>query len=247
MTTRTLRGRRPRVPLYLQLKEAIWEQIEAGRLTPGDPLPSERELSVKYGISRMTCRQAIGELVAEGVLYRQRGKGTFVANPKISQGLLALTGFTEDMTARGLTPGAILLDVRETPATPRVVDMLDLQIDRTVVQIERLRTANGQPMALEACHLPARLCPGLADAAGLTGSLYRLLKEEYGFELARARESLEAVLASRTEAVRLGVKPGAPLLLIERISYDRAGRPVEYVRSLYRGDRYRFNAELIRT
>lgn len=241
------RARLARAPLYLQLRDALWEQIEGGGLRPGDPVPSERELCLQYGISRMTCRQAIGELVAQGVLYRRRGKGTYVANPKISQSLLELTSFTEDMIARGITPGAIVLEAREVVAPPRVAAALDLQGDRTVVQIERLRTANSQPMALETSHLPARLCPGLADGDGLSGSLYQLVRTRYGIEMVRARQSLEAVTATRSEAVRLGVKAGSPLLSIERISYDRSGRPVEYVRSLYRGDRYRFDVELVRT
>nr|PZN38214.1 MAG: phosphonate metabolism transcriptional regulator PhnF [Bacillota bacterium] len=233
------------VPLYYQIMRWLLEQIEAGHLKAGDRIPSERELTEQFQVSRMTVRQALRELEAQGYLERVQGKGTYVSIPKVEQPLLALTSFTEDMHRRGMTPGSVLLRAGTIPAGRRCARALGISETEPVVRLERLRLADGKPMALEVTHLPADLCPGILDA-DLTGSLYQLLAERYGVVLARATQTLEAVSATGREARLLGVREGAPLLLMERITRDREGRAVEYVRSLYRGDRYRFSTEMLR-
>lgn len=243
---RTIRAVRGHLPLYTQLKERLWEMVEAGQLKPGDQVPSERELCERYGISRMTCRQALSDLVTDGVLYRVQGRGTFVANPKVTQGLLRLTGFTEDMLARGLMPDTRVVSAEIIPAGKKVAAYLQLPLGERVFQLERLRSAGGQPMCLEHGHYPASRVPGLERRRDLGGSLYRLLADEYDLRLVRAGETLEAVAAREREAEVLEVAVGSPLLLLERVTWEADGRPIEYVRSFYRGDRYRFQTELVR-
>lgn len=240
------RGVRARLPLYTQLKERIWEMVEQGQLKPGDQVPSERELCERYGISRMTCRQALSELVTEGLLYRVQGRGTFVANPKVSQGLLSLTGFTEDMQTRGLVPATQILAVEVVPASKKVAAYMELPIGERVTRLDRLRLANEQPMCLERSHLPEQAVPGLEKRQDLDGSLYRILAVEYGLRMAKAHETLEAVAARAHEAEALGVSEGSPLLMLERVTRGLDGHVLEYVRSFYRGDRYRFHTELVR-
>jgi len=240
-------GKGSPLPLYFQLKQIIREQIEEGALQPLDRLPSERELSQKYGISRMTVRQSLNELVNEGILYRRQGKGTFVASPKIDQGLLGLTGFTEEMTARGLRPESKLLSVERVDASPRVSEALGLSLDKRVIRLERLRLANGDPMALEVTHLPLRMFPGFPEG-DFTGSssLYEVMEVRYGIRLHRARQVLEAGIAGQRESELLEVPLGAPLLMIERVTYSDHGVAVEVARAIYRGDRYKFTVELVR-
>ena len=240
------RGARGRLPLYTQLKERIWEMVEQGQLKPGDQLPSERELCERYNISRMTCRQALSDLVNEGLLYRMQGRGTFVASPKVTQGLLGLTGFTEDMLSRGLIPETRVLSVEVVPASNKVAAFLELAIGERVVRLVRLRLASGQPMCLEQCHLPENLAPGLEKRRDLSGSLYKILSAHYGLHMVKAHETLEAVAAREREAEALEVATGSPLLLLERVTRGADGRAMEYVRSFYRGDRYRFQTELVR-
>lgn len=232
-------------PLYFKIKSKLLEAIASGQLQPGDRVSSERELTDQFGVSRMTARQALVELELQGYLQRVQGKGTFVNTPKLEQPLLSLTSFTEDMLRRGMIPGSQLLVAEETPAGRRASQMLNIRETDPVVRLERLRLAGGDPMALEIVHLPAALVPGLLQS-NLTGSVYRLLAESYGINLARASQSLEAVAARAYEEKILGVKEGTPLLMMERVAYDELGRTVEYTKSLYRGDRYRFTTELSR-
>ena len=239
-------GKDAPIPLYYQIKTRLLESIETGQLKPGDRVPSERELTTHFNVSRMTARQALTELENQGYLYRLQGKGTFVATPKLDQPLAGLTSFTEDMRRRGLEPGAQVLSAEEVPAGRKAARALGLSETALVFRLERLRLAGGDPMALEIAHVPAALVPGLAEEGALERSLYGLLRERYGIRLVRATQSLEAVAANEYEAQVLHVKEGTPLLLLERVSRDEQDRPVEFVRSLYRGDRYRFITELNR-
>jgi len=233
------------VPVYYQLKEALKEQIESGVYKPHERLPSERELEEAYRISRMTARRALEELEAEGYIYRAQGRGSFVAEPKIRQGLLWLTSFTEDMKERGMCAGARVLEVRVLK-DEKVARRLKVDPDEEFVKLQRLRTADGEPMALEVSFLRRKLCPGLEEYDFNDRSLYKTL-EEFGLHLGRAEQTVEAKVADDFEAELLGVKPGTPLLSMERVTYLADGQtPIEYVRSLYRGDRYKLFVELKR-
>jgi GntR family transcriptional regulator len=233
------------LPIYYQLKEALREQIESGVLKPHERLPSERELEETYHISRMTARRALSELEVEGYVYRQQGRGSFVAEPKIRQGLLRLTSFTEDMHARGLVPGARVIDVEVLSGDEELARRLKAAPDEQFVKIQRVRLANGEPMSLETSFLRRKFCEGIEKIDFTDRSLYKMLRDRYGIYLSRAEQVLEVKLADEYEAEILGVKKGAPMWMMERLTYLEDERTaIEYVRSIYRGDRYKLYAEL---
>ena len=222
------------------------DMIGSGKLSPGQRAPSEREIAETLGISRMTARAAMSNLVADGYLYSVPGKGTFVSNPKMRQDLMELTSFTEDMRKRGFKPGARLLGIGVTDRAPeKVYRGLELPEGEDLIRIHRLRTADEEPMCLETSYLPKSYVPWLPEEDLESGSLYRAL-ESHGVELVRAKEYLEATVVWETESELLTVPAGYPALLIERTTYTEGGRPIEYVKSLYRGDRYRFTAMLFK-
>ena len=226
-----------------QLQE-ILEGIIAS-LEPGALLPSERLLMERYSVARGTVVQVIEALAARGLVYRVQGSGTFVAEPKFRQPL-TLTSFTEDMRARGMTPGSVVRNQAIVPASEVVARHLALVPGTPVVHLERVRTADGEPMALERTHLPAQRLPGLEDADLTDASLYELLERKWGVRVAEADQWASVVRVSEEEAVLLHVSAEQPALLFQRVTRDPAGTPVEYVRSLYRGDRYEVHTRLER-
>jgi GntR family transcriptional regulator len=239
----TAEERVARVPKYYRLKRHLLEMTET--LAPGSPVPPERTLALEFDTSRTTVRQALQELVVEGRLERIQGKGTFVAKPKVAQAL-QLTSYTEDMRAQGLEPTSRVLEVGYVTADDDMAERLDIRPGGRVLRIERLRLANGEPMAIEATHLSARRFPGLRKHLQRYNSLYAALGEEFGVHLAEAEETIETALATPREAGLLGTDVGLPLLLLFRHSLDTEGTPVEWVKSVYRGDRYKFVARLKR-
>lgn len=237
------RARTARVPKYYRLKRHLQEMTET--MPPGTPVPPERSLAAEFDTSRTTVRQALSELVIEGRLERIQGKGTFVAKPKVSQ-TLQLTSYTEDMRAQGLEPASQLLEIGYITADDRLAELLDLRPGGRVLRIERLRLANGEPMAIETTHLSQERFPALRRSLVRYASLYAALAEVYDVHLARAEETIETALASPREAGLLGTDVGLPMLMLSRHSRDANGEPVEWVRSVYRGDRYKFVANLER-
>jgi GntR family transcriptional regulator len=233
------------LPLYHQLKEVILSRIDSGAWQPGMQLPSERELCDQFGISRITVRQALTELESEGRLARDQGRGTFVAHPRIEQHLTRLTGFTQDMKVRGQRPGSMVLEALVVRATASVAHRLQLDAaNRQVVLLKRLRTANGEPVAVETAYLNERLCRGLAQEDLGDRSLYALLTERYGIVPTRAEQQLEAVACPPSEAKLLNVRKGSPVLHLHRTTFSQHHQPFETVESFYRGDKYVFYAEL---
>ena len=234
------------IPLYYQIMSQLREKISAGEYPVDSALPPERELVETYQVSRMTIRQAIAELVNEGILVRRKGIGTFVARPKLEQPLNSLTSFTEDMAQRGMKAGSRIISFRETVPDPPLRRTLGLSAQEKVFECVRLRLADEEPMALETTTLPASVCPGLRREDLENQSLYQLLAERWGVELEYATQSVEPLLAPPYEASLLHVAPGAPLLLMHRITSDHHDRVFEHVKSLYRGDRYKLVTELRR-
>jgi len=228
-------------------REQLQEILEGviASLEPGALLPSERLLKERYGVARGTVVQAIEALVARGLVYRVQGSGTFVAEPKFRQPL-TLTSFTEDMRARGMTPGSVVRSQAIVPASEVVARHLALVPGTPVVHLERVRTADGEPMALERTHLPAQRLPGLEDADLTDASLYELLERTWGVRVAEADQWASVVRVTEDEAALLHVSAAQPALLFQRVTRDPAGTPVEYVRSLYRGDRYEVHTRLER-
>lgn len=233
------------IPLYYQLEEYIKALIEKGELRTGDVLPAEREYAEKYQISRMTVRQAFTHLVNEGYLHRLQGKGTFVAERKIEQLLKRLTSFTEDMKARGLTPGSQLVHFDIIPATRQIANQLSIQEYVPVYEIKRIRLADGIPMALETNYISANLIQGLTEEI-VNQSLYAHIEGQLNLRIDRAQQVIESAIASQTEAKYLKINNGAPVMLIQQNTYLQDGTPVEYVNSTYRADRYKFIIQMKR-
>jgi GntR family transcriptional regulator len=234
--------RRSPVPLHDQCKQLIMHQIRLGKLRPGESIPPERELEQRYGLSRTTIRQAILELVQQGVLQRVQGRGTFVAKTAIPLNLHHLTSFTEDMHARGKRPSARLLDLSIVPAEPAIRKALSSE---RVIRIERLRLADDKPMGIHTSFLPEAFQIE-EDALLREGSLYAILRRQHHLEFLTADETLEATTATEEESHLLEIAIGAPVLRIERLSYDARGEPREFVIMRYRADEYKYYVRLNR-
>lgn len=235
------------LPLYAQVMDAIQSAIENGHGEPGEQLPGEPELCRIFNVSRTVIRQALRELEQEGLVVRLKGKGTFVAEPKIRESLVEeLTGFYQDMQAKGHEPVSRVLKQEIVAAPRRVAGMLQAAIGAPVIQIDRVRYVEEEPIVLVTTYLPYELCPALLKADLTHSSLYAFLEQEYGMVIARGRRTFEAVAARREEAELLEVEVGDPLVLIDSVSYLPDGTPIEYYHALHRGDRSRFEVELIR-
>jgi GntR family transcriptional regulator, N-acetylglucosamine utilization regulator len=226
-------------PLYLQLAELIRGQIRDGVIKIGDALPSERELGETVGISRVTVRRAIETLLREGLLSRKHGSGTYIA-PRIEQPGALLAGFSTDMRNRGHQPGSIWLDRSIGLPTPEEAMTLALRIDQQVMRFARVRTADGESLAIERAVIPAQLLRSVKD---VEDSLYAAL-DARNQRPVRGLQRLQASLATAREAKLLSVPTGAAVLRIERRSFLASGAPVEFTRSTYRGDRYDFITEV---
>ena len=232
------------MPIFSQVKTVIQAAVESGELQPHRRIPSERELSILFGVSRMTIRQALLEMIREGSLYTRTGKGTYLAERKIEQPLQRLTSFTQDMVARGLRPSSRLLGADLLPAPIELAHALAIPPGSELVRIRRLRLANGQHLAIETSHLPHARCPGLLEHDLEQHSLYELLHDRYGLELASAKQTIEAAAPTEEERKLLEMPAGVPVLRIHRFTSTRDGLVCEFVQSAYRGDRYQLNVDL---
>ena len=227
-------------PKHAQLSDALAE-LASRDLGPDAAIPSERELMTTYDVSRATVRKSIERLIADGLLHRIHGKGTFVARPRL-ESRLHLASFSQDMRRRGLTPSTVLLGVEADLPPAEVATALDLGRDEPAWRIDRVRLADRQPIALENGWYPLAPLPGL-DRQDLSASLYEVLKETYGFGIDSAEQTLWGESADGVVARRLDAPVHTPLLVFRRIS--RAGNlPLEYVVSRYRGDRYQIHMSL---
>jgi GntR family transcriptional regulator len=222
-----------RGPAHAQIEAALEHAIGRGQLTPGDRLPAERMLARRFGVSRMTLRQALGELERHGLLERSKGRygGTFIAEPKLE--LAGTSALSDQLRGLGLAAGARVLNALERTAQPH-----ERPLGRRVYAIERVRLANGEPVALERGVYAVDVYPGLIDEA-LDGSIYELIRARYDDIPVRAQERLEPALARPDEAEALGIDAGDPVMLVERTAFAATGRPVEISRDVFRGDRTR--------
>ncbi len=222
-------------------REQLLDLIE--ELSVGAAIPPERRLSVDLGVSRLTLRAAIDELVREGLLVRQHGSGTYVAEPKIALPL-TMTSFSEDMRRRGMQPDSRIRSFAVQPAGARGAHRLHVSPSTPVVAVERLRLADRESMAIEHLYVPQSLVPGLT-AEDLEGaSFYELLVERYGVTIAEGAQVIEPTVTDEEESEALSVPLHSPAFLFERVSRTETGEVVEFVRSIYRGDRYKLVTEL---
>ncbi|MFB4161276.1 GntR family transcriptional regulator [Geomicrobium sp. JSM 1781026] len=233
-----------KIPIYYQLEQSMKEQIQEGELEEHEVLPPEREIAERYSISRMTVRQALNNLVQEGILYRQQGKGTFVSAKKMTHVMKDLTSFTEEMRERGFSPGSHFLAFEEVSAPSEVTIQLSVAEGAKVVQIKRVRLANEEPMCIETVWIPRSLFPTL-KRTDVESSFYSAV-ERAGFEIVSAEQSFEASVATRQEAKRLGISEGSVVMRMKQTSYLETGEAFEFVDSVYRGDRYTFFQTLSR-
>ena len=233
------------IPIYYQIEEILRNQIEGEELTEQDLIPSERVLSEKYEVSRMTIRQAITNLVNEGLLTREKGKGTFVAAKKMEQPLLKLTGFSEDMKSRDLEPATDIKNFAEVEMTPSESKYLKTKTGAKGYRVSRLRLANQIPMAYEVSTLPKEIFPLLTRDL-VSQSFYDYAEKQLLLEIEGAKQTIEPSLANKEESELLQIKKGDPVLILKRVSHLKDGRAFEYVKSVYRGDRYKFITEMKR-
>jgi GntR family transcriptional regulator len=232
------------VPIYYQIMQDLKQKIVSGVFKPNDRIPSEESLAKQYGISRMTARNAVTQLVNEGFLYRVHGKGTFVSKPRVEKSFAPLTGFVEDMRAKGFVPGSKVLSFTEIVPNLKIRSILELDASEHVFEIIRLRYANAEPIVIQKAYVPSRFCPTLLEDDLESNSLYEILAKKYGLVLFKASQRMEAISATKEHAELLGIKRGKPLLFVKRTSSLENKIPVEYVEIWYRGDRYAFEVEL---
>lgn len=229
-------------PRYVRLRKRLEQSIETGVLGESAPLPGEREIASLTGLSRVTVRRALQDLVDRGIIVQRQGSGSFVADsaPRVEQSLSRLTSFTEDMTRRGLDSSSEWLDRGIHTPSPEEVMTLALSAGEAVARISRLRRANERPMAIERASLPVDILP---KPENVDASLYEVLERD-GNRPVRALQRISAINLDTDEATLLGVETGAAGLSIVRTSYLSNRRVVEFTRSIYRGDAYDFVAEL---
>jgi GntR family transcriptional regulator len=231
-------------PLHVAIARQIKAAIASGQLVVGTRLPPERRLAASLGVSRMTVRQSLGELERDGLVRRVVGRagGTFVSEPIVERHHAGRDGLSAELRRQGDAAGAELISAEVEPARRRTAAGLGLQRGEPVVVIVRLRLANGKPLAVERSSLPARLFPDIEDM-DLGGSLYDLMEDGFGRRPVRALERLETAEARPSDARALGVRRGAPILVVERIGYSADGTAVEFARDRFRSDRTRIVIE----
>ena len=226
-----------------QARDSVLDLIE--QLHVGDAIPSERQLSADLGVSRLTVRAALDDLAREGYLVRRRGAGTFVSEPKIAQEL-TMTSFTDDMRRRGMRPSSRTVELRVTPAGARLGRLLHVSPSELIVVATRLRLADGESMAIETIHVRERHVPGLTADDLEERSFYELLRDRYGIVIVGGTQTIEPTVTDEEESHALGVPLHSPAFRFERVTQSASGEIVEFVESIYRGDRYRFVTSLSR-
>lgn len=235
------------VPLYYQLKQIILAKLMAGELKVDECLPTEIDFVHTLGISRSTVRQAFNDLVNEGYLYREKGKGTFISKPKIDEGFLQkLDSFNREMVQKGLKPSTKIMDAKVIPGIANVNRSLNIPENEELFYLCRLRYANEEPVVYLETYLPYEEHKELLHEDFATQSLYAVLEEKYNKRIVRAVRKIEAVNANAQEAKLLNIKANAAVCLVKTTAYLSDNTPIEYSVARYRGDRNQFTVELSR-
>lgn len=235
------------IPLYFQLKNILLEYITEHHKDKYAPIPTEVDISNHFGISRPTVRQAINSLVAEGYLYRIKGRGTFISKPKFNQNFLqALESYNVEMQRKGLMPSTKLLSLEVIPCDEKVAEALKLASSSRVIKLSRLRYADDEPIVFVVAYLPYDKCPDFVNRNLETESIYEILENDYKLVIDKASRSLESTLAGSFEAELLHIEKGSPIQYFESITYLSDETPIEFSIAKYRGDRNKFAFELKR-
>jgi GntR family transcriptional regulator len=230
-----------RLPLYYQLKQWLVGQIEPGNWQPGDMLPTEQQLQEQHQLSRTTVRQALRELELDGLVTRYRGRGTFVAKPKVTHSPEPHSSLTSHLFQQGMKPGWQVLSAKWIPASAAVAGQLRIESDTDVYCLRRLRLANDEPIGYHITYVSPNFADAIDETFLTEGGSLRYLRRQNHLEGSRADRILEAIPAGEEEAGLLGVEVGTPMLLIRRRVVSRAGQPIEDFRGVYRGDRFQYH------
>src|SRR3954447_5735428 len=224
------------VPYYYQLLQLLEGAIARGSLSPGEKIPTEAALCARYDVSRTVVRQALSDLDRTGLVTRHKGKGTFVAAPKVSE-LVAqsLTSLHEDLSARGERLETKVLRLELEPVSPYVAQMLELPESEQIVLLERLRFLRGEPLVVTTAHMPHSLCAPILDLDMSDRSLFETYERELGHKLHRGTRAIESRVANAEVAQQLSIAEGAPVLVFSGVTYLEDGRPIEYFVSIHRG------------
>lgn len=233
----------PSLPFYFQIKEDILKKIEDGTYKIGDQLPSEYQLIEEYDVSRSTVRQAVTELVQEGILVRGRGRGTFVSQPLITSNAQVFTTFAEAMQDKGVEQQSRLIDLKRISASEKIAKDLKIAVGESVIVIIRLRMGNNEPLVIRTTHIAEKLCPGIEEENLELEPIYSIFKHKYGLVPAGATQTFQAVTASEMESDFLQIDEGSPLMLWKGIIYTAQDVPIERVKAIYRGDRFQFEVQ----
>lgn len=232
------------VPLYHQLYEILRDQIECGVWQPGETIPPESELKRRYGVSQITVRQSLNILVENGTIYRRRGQGTFVAQPVITSNLTHIVNFAEDMNNRGMQPHTKLIKFGLGVTSKKTADQLNIEVGDEIAVLHRLRYADGDTLSVEVSCLVHKYVPGILENDFSKRSLSETLATDYDIVISRAEQTIRAQIAPAKTAKQLGISEDSPILVIERIGYSQHNIPVEFLRIMYRADRYAMHCEL---
>jgi GntR family transcriptional regulator len=234
------------IPLYHQIQQRLLEQIQSGAFSPNEPIPSIQKIAARMGVSQMTVRQAVKSLCELGVIYSRQGKGTFISRIKLERDFRQVLSFSEETRQRGATPHSQLISFRIQMPSQETKEALDLGPKERVFRLRRVRYADSFPMGIECSCLPEHLCPDLMETFDPETSLYQKLAEQYGIQLMVTNEVIEVGKASAEDERLLQIAPKSPVFLFTRISFLESGKPVEHVKSVYRGDRYKIVNRLVR-
>ncbi|MFC6314349.1 GntR family transcriptional regulator [Lapidilactobacillus achengensis] len=229
-------------PVYIKIHNQLKRDIESGIWKVGDRIPSERALSVQFQVSRMTLRQALQTLVEEGILERRVGAGTFVARQKVQEKMSGTTSFTELMRSQGKFPSSQTISYRTVSPSLSEQERLSLGENDKVVRMERIRLADSLPICFEVATIPADMVKNFSRAE-VTESFYATMEQKGGYVIGQAKQTITATLASESIADYLNLKRGDAILRLRQITYLSDGRPFEYVRTQYAGQRFEFFLE----
>lgn len=234
------------IPLYTQIRELLRQRILDGTYQTHEQMPSESEMMKSFGVSRITVRQALGDLQKEGLIFKIHGKGTFVSKPKAFQNLARLQGFGEAMSSMGYETFSQLVSHKTVAAGKAVVRRLQLEDQDMVTEIRRVRYLNREPISLDVSYLPTSIGDRLGQEDLTTRDIFSILENDYGQPLAHAELQIQAVLADETTARMLAIEEGSPVLYLERLTFATDGRPLDYEHLYYRGDAFQYRLRIER-
>jgi GntR family transcriptional regulator len=235
------------IPLYQEVQHRLLDQIQSGAFKPDEAIPSIQKIAALMGVCQMTVRQAVRSLCDMGVIYSRQGKGTFISRIKLERDFRQVLSFSEEIRSHGSVPNSRLISFRVQLPSQETRKALVLGTDERVFRLRRVRYADSVPMGIESSCLPERLCPDLLEAFDPEKSLYQQLADRYGIHLMETKEIIEVGSASSAEGQLLQIATKSPIFLFTRISFLENGKPVEHVKSVYRGDRYKIVNRLVRT